>query len=153
MKKIAIASDHGGTELKQDLKTFLKEMAYEVVDMGTNGNESVDYPDYGIPAARKVSNGEIEKAILICGTGIGMSIVANKFPNVRAALVSDVYSARMAKEHNDANILVLGGRITGKGLAREMVSAWLEARFEGGRHQKRLDKIREIEQTQKSNLK
>lgn len=149
MKKIAIASDHGGIELKDDLKIFLKERGYDVIDMGTNGNESVDYPDYGIPVAEKVSKGELEKGILICGTGIGMSIVANKFPNVRAALVSDVYSARMAKEHNDANILVIGGRITGKGLAREMVSAWLEAKFEGGRHQKRLDKIREIEKGMK----
>ncbi|HKZ46980.1 MAG TPA: RpiB/LacA/LacB family sugar-phosphate isomerase, partial [Thermodesulfobacteriota bacterium] len=93
--------------------------------------------------------GELNKGILICGTGIGMSIVANKFANVRAALVNDVYSATMAKEHNDANILVIGGRIAGKGLAREMVKTWLEAKFEGGRHQKRLDKIKEIEKGMK----
>ena len=113
MEKIAIASDHAGLELKEYMKTFLKEKGVDVLDMGTNGSASVDYPDYGIPVAEKISRGEIEKAILICGTGIGMSIVANKFPNVRAALVNDVYSATMAKEHNDANILVIGGRIAG----------------------------------------
>ncbi|MEK7688896.1 MAG: ribose 5-phosphate isomerase B [Deltaproteobacteria bacterium] len=150
MEKIAIASDHTGRELKEDIKVFLKELGFDnVVDMGSNGNESVDYPDYGIPVAEKVSRGELEKGILICGTGIGMSIVANKFPNVRAALVNDVYSARMAKEHNNANILVIGGRIAGKGLAREMVKTWLGTKFEGGRHQRRLDKIREIEKGMK----
>ncbi|MEK6600072.1 MAG: ribose 5-phosphate isomerase B [Deltaproteobacteria bacterium] len=150
MEEIAIASDHTGRELKEDIKVFLKELGFDnVVDMGSNDNESVDYPDYGIPVAEKVSRGELEKGILICGTGIGMSIVANKFPNVRAALVNDVYSARMAKEHNDANILVIGGRIAGKGLAREMVKTWLGAKFEGGRHQRRLDKIREIEKGMK----
>src|SRR3989338_10537600 len=149
MQKIAIASDHAGLELKEDIKIFLKEKGFELLDMGINSTESVDYPDYGIPVAEKISRGEIEKAILICGTGIGMSIVANKFPNVRAALVNDVYSATMAKEHNDANILVIGGRIAGKGLAREMVKVWLEAKFEGGRHQKKLDKIKEIEKGMK----
>ncbi len=145
MERIAIANDHTGRELKEDIKDFLREKGIEVVDLGTNGNESVDYPDYGIPVAEKVSSLEIEKGILICGTGIGMSIVANKFPHIRAALASDVYSARMAKIHNNANILVIGGRVVGKGLAREMVQVWLEARFEGGRHQRRLDKISEIE--------
>lgn len=149
MGKIAIASDHAGRELKEDIKIFLKDIGLDVVDMGTNGSESVDYPDYGIPVAEKVSIGEFERGILICGTGIGMSIVANKFSNVRAALVNDVYSAKMAKEHNDANILVIGGRIAGKGLAREMVKTWLETKFEGGRHQRRLDKIREIEKGRK----
>ena len=149
MQKIAIASDHVGIELKEDIKIFLKEKGFDVLDMGTNGNESVDYPDYGVPLSEKVSQGKLEKGILICGTGIGMSIVANKFSNVRAALVSDVYSARMAKEHNDANILVIGGRVAGKGLAREMVKTWLEAKFQGGRHQKRLDKIKEIEKGMK----
>jgi len=146
VERIAIASDHTGRELKEDIKAFLKESEIvNTVDMGSNGDESVDYPDYGIPVAEKVSRGEIEKGILICGTGIGMSIVANKFPNVRAALVNDIYSARMAKEHNNANILVIGGRIAGKGLAREMVRTWLATKFEGGRHQRRLDKISEIE--------
>ncbi|MBI3398102.1 MAG: ribose 5-phosphate isomerase B [Deltaproteobacteria bacterium] len=149
MEKIAIASDHAGSELKEDIKLFLKENGFDVLDMGSSGNKSVDYPDYGIPVAEKVSRGAFEKGILICGTGIGMSIVANKFANVRAALVNDVYSARMAKEHNDANILVIGGRIAGKGLAREMVKTWLDAKFEGGRHQRRLDKIKEIEKGMK----
>ncbi|MBI5286124.1 MAG: ribose 5-phosphate isomerase B [Deltaproteobacteria bacterium] len=145
MGRIAIASDHAGRELKVDLEAFLKEIGLGVIDLGTNGDEAVDYPDFGIPVAQKVSSGEVEKGILLCATGIGMSIVANKFPDVRAALVSDLYSARMAKEHNDANILVIGGRVVGKGLAREMVRTWLDARFEGGKHQRRLDKIKEIE--------
>lgn len=144
-EKIAIASDHAGRELKEDLKEFLKGLGKEPVDMGTDGEESVDYPDYGIPVAEKVCDGDVGKAILICGTGVGMSIVANKYQRVRAALVNDVYSAKMAKEHNDANILVIGGRIVGKGLAREMVKTWLDARFAAGRHQRRLDKITEIE--------
>lgn len=145
MERIAIASDHAGLELKEEIKRFLQEEGMEVIDMGTNNSERVDYPDYGIPVARKVSSGEIGKGILICGTGIGMTIVANKFPGVRAALVSDIYMARMAKEHNDANILVIGGRVVGKGLAVEMVRTWLHSTFQGGRHQRRIDKIREIE--------
>jgi len=145
MEKIAIASDHAGRELKEDLKEFLVSLGVEVTDMGVNDDKSVDYPDYGIPLSEKVSKGEIPRGVLVCGTGIGMSILANKFRNVRAALVSDVFSARMAKEHNDANILVIGGRISGKGIAREMLKVWLETKFEGGRHQKRLDKIAAIE--------
>lgn len=145
MEKILIASDHAGRELKEDLKEFLSNLGCEPVDMGTNGDESVDYPDYGIPVAEMVSSGEARRAVLICGTGIGMSIVANKFRNVRAALVSDVHTARMAKEHNDANILVVGGRVVGKALAREMVRAWLYGSFAAGRHQRRLDKIKDIE--------
>ncbi len=144
-EKIAIASDHAGRELKEDIKSFLKEKDIEFVDLGTNDSSSVDYPDFGIAVATKVSLGEIERGILVCGTGIGMSIVANKFANVRAALVNDLYTVRMAKEHNDANVLVIGGRIVGKGLAREMISTWLNSEFEGGRHQRRLDKIGEIE--------
>lgn len=144
-KKIAIASDHAGRELKDDLIDYLKELGAQVVDMGVNSNASVDYPDYGSPLADRVSTGEIDKGVLICGTGIGMSILANKFKGVRAALVSDVYSARMSREHNDANVLVIGGRIVGKGLAREILKTWLETKFEGGRHQRRLDKIAEVE--------
>ncbi|TAN60258.1 ribose 5-phosphate isomerase B [bacterium] len=143
--KIAIASDHGGLELKEDLKAYLAELGFSAVDMGVHNADSVDYPDYGSPLAGKVSKGEINRGILICGTGIGMSILANKYRNVRAALVSDVYTARMSKEHNNANILVIGGRVVGKGLAREMLKTWLETKFEGGRHQKRLDKITEVE--------
>jgi ribose 5-phosphate isomerase B len=149
LEKLAIASDHAGREVKDDIIEFLKGLGYEVVDMGVNSDSSVDYPDYGSPVAEKVSGGMIERAILLCGTGIGMSILANKYRGVRAALVSDVYSARMAKEHNDANILVIGGRVVGKGLARELVKEWLEAKFIGGRHQRRLDKIKDIEEKRK----
>lgn len=145
MEKIAIASDHAGRELKDDLIEYLTSIGIEAVDMGVNSNKSVDYPDYGIPLAEKVASGEISRGILVCGTGIGMSILANKFRNVRAALVNDVYTAKMAKEHNDANILVIGGRVVGKGIAREILRTWIEAVFEGGRHQRRLDKIAEIE--------
>jgi len=145
MEKIAIASDHAGRELKEDLKEYLKGIGVEVVDMGVDNDNPVDYPDYGSPVAEKVSSGELSRGVLLCGTGIGMSILANKYRHVRAALVNDVYTARMAKEHNDANILVIGGRIVGKGLAREILKTWLEARFEGGRHQRRLDKISEVE--------
>lgn len=145
MEKIAIASDHAGTELKDDLKGLLKELGFEAIDMGTNGDESVDYPDYGAAVAAKVSSGDIPKGVLICGTGIGMSIVANKFPNVRAALVTDVLTATMAKEHNDANVLVIGARVVTKAMAREILKAWLTAKFAAGRHQRRLDKIKELE--------
>ncbi len=145
MNPIVIASDHAGRELKEDLKELLLELGREFFDMGPDDDKSVDYPDYGIPLARKVSNGDFELGILVCGTGVGMSILANKFKGVRAALVNDVFTAKMSKEHNNANILVIGGRVTGKGLAREIVKAWLTSEFEGGRHQRRLDKIDEIE--------
>jgi ribose 5-phosphate isomerase B len=105
----------------------------------------VDYPDYGVLVAEKVSRGELERGILICGTGIGMSIVANKFPGVRAALANDLYSARCSREHNDANVLVIGGRIIGRGMALEIVKVWLNTSFAGGRHQRRIDKIKALE--------
>ncbi|MFQ5442934.1 MAG: ribose 5-phosphate isomerase B [Thermodesulfobacteriota bacterium] len=145
MEKIAIASDHAGKEMKDELKEYLLELGVDVVDMGVHNNESVDYPDYGIPVAEKVSQGELHRGVLICGTGIGMSILANKFPGVRAALVNDVYTSKMAKEHNDANIIVIGGRVVGKGIAREIIRTWLASKFEGGRHKRRLDKIIETE--------
>jgi len=143
--RIAMACDHGGLHLKEDLVVFLKELGHQVEDLGCFDEEPVDYPDLGQEVAQKVSAGDVEGGILICGTGIGMSIVANKFPRVRAALVHHIYAARMAKEHNDANILVMGGRVVGSGLAREMVRTWLEADFQGGRHLRRLRKIEEIE--------
>ncbi|OGP84988.1 MAG: ribose 5-phosphate isomerase B [Deltaproteobacteria bacterium RBG_16_54_11] len=141
----AMASDHRGFRLKADLAAFVRELGYEVEDLGCFDEASVDYPDLGQAVAHKVSRGEAQRGILICGSGIGMSIIANKFPGVRAALVSDVYSARLAKEHNNANILVLGGMIVGPGLACEMVKVWLEAEFQGGRHLKRLEKIEAVE--------
>ncbi|MEE9542259.1 MAG: ribose 5-phosphate isomerase B [Thermodesulfobacteriota bacterium] len=145
MNAIAIASDHAGREMKEDLKELLLELGREFFDMGTDDDKSVDYPDYGIPLAQKVSEGEFESGILVCGTGVGMSILANKFKGIRAALVNDVFTAQMAKEHNNANILVIGGRVTGKELAREIVKKWLTTEFAGGRHQRRLDKIADIE--------
>ena len=143
--KIAIASDHGGFELKEVLKAFLTSQSVEVLDLGTTNEASVDYPDFGIQVSERVSRGEVERGVLVCGTGIGMSVVANKFPRVRAALVHDLFSARFSREHNDANILVLGGRIIGKDLAKEIVRVWLSTPFAGGRHQKRLDKISALE--------
>jgi len=142
---IALASDHGGLRLKEAVKELLTERGIPFEDCGTENGESVDYPDYGEKVARKVAAGAAEKGILFCGTGIGMSIVANKFPHVRAALVTDTFMAQMAKEHNNANILVLGGRVIGDNEARQMVATWLDATFEGGRHQGRLDKIAAIE--------
>lgn len=115
------------------------------MDFGSFDEASVDYPDFGIQVAEKISRGELDRGILICGTGIGMSIVANRFPGVRAALTNELYSARCSREHNDANVLVLGGRIVGAGLAAEIVRVWLETPFAGGRHQKRLDKIAAVE--------
>jgi ribose 5-phosphate isomerase B len=140
-----IGSDHGGLELKDAIKAFLLERGIEVEDFGTQSADSVDYTDFGVKVATAVSRGEAQQGILICGTGIGMSIVANKFPGVRAALIGDDFSARMAKEHNNANIIVLGGRIHSAARACELVAAWLDAAFEGGRHQRRLDKIAQIE--------
>jgi len=144
-KLIAVGSDHGGFELKEAVKALLEERGIPVLDMGTNNGDSVDYPDFGEKVARKVSRGEAEKGVLVCGTGIGMSIVANKFPGVRAALAADPYMAKMAKQHNNANILVLGGRVIDEDEAREMVATWLDSAFEGGRHQGRLDKIAALE--------
>ena len=143
---IVIGSDHGGFELKEAIKALLQARSIEVLDLGTNnGDDSVDYPDFGESVARKVSLGNAEKGVLVCGTGIGMSIVANKFPGVRAALAADTYMAKMAKQHNNANILVLGGRVLDANEAREMVATWLDTSFEGGRHQARLDKISALE--------
>ncbi len=146
--KIAIASDHGGWKLKEDIKQFLAGRGnIDIIDLGTNSEESVDYPEYGEDVAKRVSNGEIDSGILVCGTGIGMNTVANKFPKVRAALVYSKFSAEMSKRHNNANLLVLGGRTFEPELAKEMISIWLDTEFEGGRHQRRLDRIREIEET------
>ncbi|MDW7711018.1 MAG: ribose 5-phosphate isomerase B [Deferrisomatales bacterium] len=142
---ILIASDHGGYELKEDLEAYLLGLGLDVRDLGTANGDPVDYPELGLEVAGRVGRGEADQGILLCGTGIGMSIVANKIPGVRAALAADVYSARMAREHNDANVLVLGGRTTEKGLAREIVRAWLGSRFEGGRHARRIQRIAQIE--------
>lgn len=141
-----IASDHGGLELKDAIKGFLGGRDIEVRDIGTMNGDSVDYPDFAEQLALALANGEAERGILICGTGIGMSIAANKFPGIRAALITDEFTARMSKEHNNANVIVMGGRVLSTEQACAMVGTWLEADFEGGRHQKRLDKITQIEQ-------
>ena len=142
---IIIGSDHGGLIHKAALQSYLKRRGFDVADAGTDSDESVDYPDFGQKVAETVVSGEAELGILICGTGIGMSIAANKIPGIRAALVTDVFMARMAKEHNNANVLVLGGRVLDEQKACDLVGAWLDAAFEGGRHQMRLDKITALE--------
>jgi len=146
--KLAIGCDHGGFELKEEVLKFIKTVAnIQVSDFGPASGESVDYPDFGAKVSAAVANGMMDRGILICGTGIGMSIVANRYPKVRAALCHDHFTAQMSREHNDANILVMGERVIGKGVALEIVKTWLETDFAGGRHQKRLDKIRTIEQS------
>ena len=143
---IAIGSDHGGVELKDYLVALLRSKGMDVRDCGTRGHDSVDYPDFGREVSLRVAQGEAERGILICTTGIGMSITANKFPGVRAALVADVDGAKTSREHNDANILVLSGAKTAKPLAHEILQTWLETTFAGGRHQRRVAKIARIEQ-------
>lgn len=144
--KLAIGSDHGGWELKEEIKKYLKNISdIEVIDYGTSAPQSVDYPDFGRLVAEAVSKGTAERGILICGTGIGMSIVANRYPGVRAALCHDHFTARMSRLHNDSNILVMGERVIGKGVALDMVKTWLETEFEGGRHLKRIEKINQID--------
>lgn len=143
--KIGIGSDHGGFDLKEELKKFMEEREIEVIDYGTYSKDSVDYPDYGKLVAEAVASGEVDRAVVICGTGIGISISANKVKGIRCALCGDTYSARMSREHNNANMLALGGRVLGVGLAIEILIAWLEGKFQGGRHQLRVDKIGEIE--------
>ncbi len=145
--KIALASDHAGYELKEDLRGFLKKEGHEPEDLGAFNAERSDYPDWAEKVAQVVSDGRVGRGVLICSTGVGMAVVANKFPNVRAALVTDLFIAKKAKEHNDANILVLASAVTGKGLARLMVKEWLEAKFAGGRYQRRLEKIAVLERT------
>jgi ribose 5-phosphate isomerase B len=142
---IVIGSDHGGLEMKEAVKDALDARGREVGDYGTTNGDSVDYPDFAEKVASAVSRGEVELGVLVCGTGIGMSIVANKFPGVRAALATDEFMAQMAKEHNNANILVLGGRVLDTATAIKMVNVWLDTAYEGGRHQKRLDKLARVE--------
>jgi RpiB/LacA/LacB family sugar-phosphate isomerase len=143
--KIIIGSDHAGFSLKEALKKFLAEVDVEILDVGAHSSEPVDYPDFGRKVAEKVSSGEFARGILICGSGVGMTIVANKFPNVRGVLCLDSDTARMSRKHNDTNILVLAGRRTDIEAAKAIVRTWLETKFEGGRHSRRLDKIKKIE--------
>lgn len=143
--KIAIASDHGGFDLKDIIVEYLKEKGYEVTDYGISENKRVDYPDYAALVADGINKGKEELGILICGTGLGMSIAANKISGIRAACVSDSFSAKMAREHNNANILCFGGRVVGDEVAKTLVDAFLEAEFAEGRHSTRVDKIMSFE--------
>ncbi len=144
--QIVIGSDHAAYQLKEKIKAYLIEKGIDVNDVGTYSEDSVDYVDFGIKVSTMVSTGKYEQGILLCGTGLGMSMVANKFPHVRAALCNGLFSAIMSRRHNDSNMLVMGGRVIGEELAREIVRVWLETSFEGGRHQSRIDKFDRIEE-------
>lgn len=143
--KIAISSDHGGNNLRKEIMALLDELHISYEDFGPTTNDSVDYPDYAKPVAEKVAAGEFDRGILICGTGIGISIAANKVKGIRCALVHDVFSAKATRCHNDSNVLAMGERVIGPGLAREIVTTWLNTDFEGGRHTRRIEKISELE--------
>ncbi|MEK4228343.1 ribose 5-phosphate isomerase B [Solibacillus sp. FSL H8-0538] len=142
---IAISSDHGGNNLRKEIMALLDELAISYEDFGPQSNDSVDYPDYAKPVCDGVASGKFNRGILICGTGIGMSIAANKVKGIRCALVHDVFSAKATRCHNDSNILAMGERVIGPGLAREIAEAWLNTQFEGGRHTRRVEKITELE--------
>lgn len=141
MKKVALSADHGGYQLKQEIFDYLKSKNYELIDLGTDSDESVDYPEYAAKAANCVLSGEADCAVIMCGSGIGISITANKFKGIRAALCHDSYTAKMCRLHNNANIMAMGGRITTIDRAKDMIDLFLETEFEGGRHQRRIDKI------------
>ncbi len=143
--KIAVGSDHAGYGAKEHVKRTVAALGHDVDDVGAHGTASVDYPDYAVRVARLVAAGEADAGILVCGSGIGMSITANKIRGVRAAVCGDPYSARLAREHNDANVLCLGARVIGPGLMDEIVGTFLRSGFEGGRHTKRVEKIHHIE--------
>jgi ribose 5-phosphate isomerase B len=143
--KVALASDHGGINIRKEIAGLLEELNIEYVDFGCECQTSVDYPDYALPVAEKVASGEFDRGILICGTGIGMSIAANKVKGIRCALVHDTFSAKATRAHNDTNILAMGERVIGPGLAREIAQVWLTEEFEGGRHANRVQKITDIE--------
>ena len=142
---LAIGCDHGGFELKNHIIAYLKEQGMEIKDFGTYDENSVDYPDIAKKVCESITSGECERGILVCGTGIGMSIAANKVKGIRAAMCTDVYSAKMTKQHNNTNVLCLGGRVTGRELAFMICDTWLSEEFLGGRHQNRIDKITALE--------
>ncbi|RMF97140.1 MAG: ribose 5-phosphate isomerase B [Candidatus Schekmanbacteria bacterium] len=143
---LLIGADHGGFKLKERIKKYLSQKNIPFEDVGTNNEESCDYPDFAVSVAKRISEGKAEKGILICGTGIGMSITANKFPGVRATLCHNSFTAKMSREHNNSNILVLGERDIDEETALEITKIWLETPFAGDRHQRRLDKIKAIEE-------
>lgn len=143
--KIAIGSDHAGFSLKKDIIDVIQEMGHDVTDVGCDSEDSADYADYAIPAAEMVAEGKADRAVIICGTGIGMSISANKVKGIRCALVHDLFSAKATREHNDTNVLAMGERIVGPGVAQEITKVWLNTEFEGARHQRRVGKISDYE--------
>jgi ribose 5-phosphate isomerase B len=145
MLSVALGADHAGWELKEALKAWLMDAGYQILDFGTHSPDSVDYPDYALQVAEAVTVGKVERGVLVCGTGIGMTIVANKVPGIRAALCGDVFTARMSREHNDANVLALAGRLTGRETGLEILRAWLDTSFAGGRHARRVEKIAEMD--------
>ena len=147
--KIAIAADHGGFELKDSMVEYIKSLGNQVVDLGTNSADSVDYPDYAKKVCEEIQQENSDLGILICGTGIGMSLAANKFEGIRAACVSDVYSAKMSRNHNNANVLCIGARVIGDEVAKLIIKTFLENEFEAGRHQRRVDKIMAFEKENK----
>lgn len=141
--KVAIASDHGGYNLKAEIVKYFEAHGVDYEDFGTDSGDSVDYPDFARPVSEKVAAGQFDRGILICGTGIGMSIAANKVKGVRCALVHDTFSAKATREHNNSNVLAMGERVIGPGLATDIVDLWLNTEFEGGRHERRVNKIEE----------
>ena len=145
MESIAIGADHGGYRLKEEVKAYLAEKGYPVMDVGTDSEASVDYPDFAAEVVRAVQSGKADLGVLICGTGIGMAITANKFKGIRAAVVHDAYTAEMSRRHNNANVITFGGRVVGAGVAFSILDAWLGNTFEGGRHTRRLGKIEAFE--------
>jgi ribose 5-phosphate isomerase B len=145
-RRIAVGADHAGYPLKEEVKRHLVAKGVEVVDLGTESTESTDYPVFAAKVARAVAERQADEGILCCGTGVGVCIAANKVPGIRAASVSEPASARLAREHNDANVLCMGARIVGVELAKQIVDAWLGASFQGGRHQRRVDQIRQLEE-------
>lgn len=150
MMKIIITADHAGTTIRNEVKQLLNEMAIQYEDAGCSCEHSVDFPDYALPAAERVASGEFDRGIFICGTGIGMSIAANKVKGIRGALVNDVFSAKLTRQHNDSNVLAMGERVIGPGLAREIVKTWLETEFDGGRHETRIGKVTAYENNEVS---
>ena len=143
--KIALGCDHGGLELKEKVKAHLEQRGFEILDCGTYSTDSCDYPDFGAAAARAVAKGDCERGIVICTTGIGISIAANKVKGIRCALLSDLMSARMTRQHNDTHMMALGAAVVGPMLALQIVDTWLDTEFEGGRHQRRVDKLSALE--------
>ena len=147
-KKFYIATDHAGYALKAYIKNFVQELGHEIIDLGPDSADRVDYPDFAYKAAKAIIEGEADRGIFICGTGIGISIAANKVKGIRAALCYNIYAAEMSRRHNNANVLCLGGRVLGEELAKAIVKVWLETPFDGGRHERRINKISQIEENE-----